>query len=41
MRFCAGSTLLVIDELGYLPLAAETASVLFQVVSQRYLKPRS
>ncbi len=29
---------LVIDELGYLPLPAEAASALFQVVSQRYLK---
>jgi DNA replication protein DnaC len=27
----------VIDELGYLPLPAEAASALFQVVSQRYL----
>jgi DNA replication protein DnaC len=27
-----------IDELGYLPLPAEAASALFQVVSQRYLK---
>ena len=32
------TTLLVIDELGYLPLPAEAASALFQVVSQRYLK---
>jgi len=38
MRFYAGPTLLVIDELGYLPLPAEAASALFQVVSQRYLK---
>ena len=38
MRFFAGPTLLVIDELGYLPLSAEAASALFQVVSQRYLK---
>ncbi|MFM8857407.1 MAG: ATP-binding protein, partial [Actinomycetota bacterium] len=38
MRFFAGPTLLVIDELGYLPLQAEAASALFQVVSQRYLK---
>jgi hypothetical protein len=38
MRFFAGPTLLVIDELGYLPLPGEAASVLFQVVSQRYLK---
>ena len=38
MRFFAGPTLLVIDELGYLPLPAEAASALFQVVSQRYLR---
>jgi DNA replication protein DnaC len=38
MRFFAGPRLLVIDELGYLPLPAEAASALFQVVSQRYLK---
>ncbi|MBE7190190.1 IS21-like element helper ATPase IstB [Jatrophihabitans endophyticus] len=38
MRFFAGPTLLVIDELGYLPLPAEAASALFQVISQRYLK---
>ena len=38
MRFFAGPTLLVIDELGYLSLPDEAASALFQVVSQRYLK---
>jgi hypothetical protein len=38
MRFFAGPTLLVIDELGCLPLPGEAASALFQVVSQRYLK---
>ena len=38
MRFFAGPTLLVIDELGYLPLPGEAAAALFQVVSQRYLK---
>ena len=38
MRFFAEPTLLVIDELGYLPLPAEAASAPFQVVSQRYLK---
>ena len=38
MRLYAGPTLLVIDELGYLPLSAEAASALFQVVSQRYGK---
>jgi DNA replication protein DnaC len=37
-RFFVGPTLLVIDELGYLPLPAEAASALFQVVNQRYLK---
>ena len=36
MRFYAGPTLLVIDELGYLPLPTEAAAALFQVVSQRY-----
>ena len=38
MRFFAGPRLLVIDEMGYLPLPAEAAAALFQVVSQRYLK---
>ncbi len=38
MRFFAGPTLLVIDELGYLPLPADAAAALFQVVSQRHLK---
>ncbi|MGV9871054.1 ATP-binding protein, partial [Rhodococcus koreensis] len=38
MRFYAGPTLLIIDELGYLPLPGEAASALFQVVAQRYLK---
>ncbi len=38
MRFFNGPTLLVIDELGYLPLPAEAASALFQVVAQRYLR---
>lgn len=38
MRFFAGPALLVIDELGYLPLPAEAASALFQVVAQRYTK---
>jgi DNA replication protein DnaC len=38
MRFFAGPGLLVVDELGYLPLPGEAASALFQVVSQRYLK---
>ena len=38
MRFFADTTLLVIDELGYLPLPAEAASALVQVINQRYLK---
>lgn len=38
MRYFAGPTLLIIDELGYLPLPAEAASALFQVINQRYLK---
>jgi DNA replication protein DnaC len=37
MRFFAGPTLLVIDELGYLPLPAEAAAALSDVISQRYL----
>jgi DNA replication protein DnaC len=38
MRFFAGPRLLVIDELGYLPLGADGASALFQVINHRYLK---
>ena len=38
VRFFAGPTLLIIDELGYLPLPGEAASALFQVINQRYLK---
>jgi len=38
MRFYAGPSLLVIDELGYLPLQAEGAAALFEVVQRRYLK---
>lgn len=37
MRFYAGPRLLVLDELGYLPLPAEAASALFQVINTRYL----
>ncbi len=36
MRFWNGPQLLIVDELGYLPLAAEAASHLFHVVSRRY-----
>jgi DNA replication protein DnaC len=38
MRFYAGPRLLIIDELGYLPMPAEGAAALFQVVTQRYAK---
>ena len=38
MRFFAGLRLLIVDEVGYLPLAQEAAAALFQVISQRYLK---
>ena len=38
MRFFAGPRLLIIDEVGYLPLASEAAAALFQVITQRYLK---
>ena len=38
MRFYCGPTLLVIDELGYLPMQAEAAAALFEVVQRRYLK---
>lgn len=38
MRFFAGPTLLIIDELGHLPLPGEAASALFQVINRRYLK---
>jgi DNA replication protein DnaC len=38
MRFFAGPRLLIIDEVGYLPLQAEGAAALFQVITQRYLK---
>ncbi|MDP5309976.1 ATP-binding protein [Streptomyces poriferorum] len=38
MRFFAGPRLLVIDELGYLPLPGDGASALLQVINQRYLK---
>ncbi|MDA8183479.1 MAG: IS21-like element helper ATPase IstB [Actinomycetota bacterium] len=38
MRFFANPRLLIIDEVGYLPLAQEAAAALFQVISQRYLK---
>jgi DNA replication protein DnaC len=36
MRFRNGPQLLVIDELGYLPMPGEAASQLFQVITRRY-----
>jgi DNA replication protein DnaC len=36
MRFWNGPQLLIVDELGYLPMPAEAASHFFQVVSRRY-----
>ncbi len=36
MRFFNGPDLLIIEEVGYLPLAAEAAAALFQVISHRY-----
>jgi len=38
MRFFNGPSVLIIDELGYLPMPAEDANALFQVVAQRYLR---
>jgi len=38
MRFFAGPRLLIVDEVGYLPMASEAAAALFQVITQRYLK---
>jgi len=36
MRFWNGPQLLIIDELGYLPMAGEASAHLFQVISRRY-----
>ena len=36
MRFWAGPQVLIIDELGYLPMPGEAASHLFQVITRRY-----
>lgn len=38
MNFWAGPALLIVDELGYLPLMGEAAAHLFQVISRRYEK---
>jgi DNA replication protein DnaC len=38
MRFFNGPSVLIVDELGYLPMPTEDANALFQVISQRYLR---
>ncbi len=38
MRFFSGPTVLIIDELGYLPMPADDAAHLFAVISRRYQK---
>jgi len=38
MNFFAGPRLLIVDELGYLPLPEDGASALFQVINHGYLK---
>ncbi|MCL1598265.1 MAG: IS21-like element helper ATPase IstB [Actinomycetia bacterium] len=38
MRFFSGPSVLIVDELGYLPMPTEDASALFQVIARRYLK---
>jgi DNA replication protein DnaC len=38
MSFFSAPAVLVVDELGYLPMAGEAAAALFQVISRRYLK---
>lgn len=38
MRFYCGPAVLAVDELGYLPMQAEAAAALFEVVQRRYLK---
>ena len=35
---CGVPRLLIVDEVGYLPMAGEAGAALFQVVTQRYLK---
>jgi DNA replication protein DnaC len=37
LRFWAGPQVLIVDELGYLPMAGEAGSHLFQVITRRYL----
>ena len=38
MRFFSGPAVLIIDELGYLPMPSEDAAALFGVISRRYQK---
>ena len=38
MRFFCDPTVLIVEELGYLPMPAENVSALFQVISRRSLK---
>ncbi|MDX1449830.1 MAG: IS21-like element helper ATPase IstB [Acidimicrobiia bacterium] len=38
MRFFNGPGVLIVDELGYLPMPSEDAAALFQVIARRYLK---
>jgi len=38
MRFFSTPKVLIVDELGFLPMPAEDASALFQVIARRYLK---
>ncbi len=38
MKNYASPRLLIIDEVGYLPLASEAAAALFQVITMRYLR---
>jgi len=38
MRFFNGPGVLIVDELGYLPMPADDAAALFQVIARRYLK---
>ena len=38
MRFFSGPGVLIVDELGFLPMPAQDAAALFQVITRRYLK---
>ena len=38
IRFFNGPSVLIVDELGYLPMPTDDANALIQVISQRYLK---